>query len=428
MAGRHARRVELEPAGSARPVVLNLFGDTDEAIQATAAQVEAHRRLVQQADKLFGARHFHHYDFLLALSDTLGAEGLEHHESSENATKPSYFKDWDKTVGSRELLPHEYTHSWDGKFRRPADLWTPDYNTVPMRNSLLWVYEGQTQYWGRMLAARSGLVTAEQARNGLAYAAAWADHRAGRSWRNLQDTTAEGTFGAANHGKVWRDWQRSFDYYDESALIWLDADTLIRERTQGRRSLDDFARAFFGVDDGRLQPLTYTFEDVVRTLDGVLPNDWARFLRDRLDGHDHAPLDGLARAGWRLAYGIEESAEAKAANEENKTSDFAYSVGLRVSTEDDNAIQDVAWEGPAFRAGLAPGEKLVAVNGLAYKPERLKEAIQANADGHQPLDLLVRDGEQYRSVRIDYRGGLRYPKLERVPNVPDLLTPIQSAK
>lgn len=428
MAGRHVRRVELDPPGAARPVVLNLFGDTEAVLKASEPQLEAHRQLVQQADRLFGSRHFGHYDFLLALSETLGEEGLEHHESSENAVKPEYFKDWEKAVLSRELLPHEYTHSWNGKFRRPADLWTPDYNTVPMRNSLLWVYEGQTQYWGRMLAARSGLVTPEQARDGLAQAAAWVSRRAGRAWRNLQDTTSEASFGRAGEPKQWRDWQRSFDYYDEATFIWLDADTLIRERSQGQRSLDDFARAFFGVHDGRVQPLGYTFEDVVKALDSVLPYDWARFLRERLDGHERAPMDGLARAGWKLAYGPEQSENAKAADEERKVSDFEYSIGLRISTEDDNAIKDVAWDSPAFQAGLAPGAKLVAVNGLAYKPERLKDAIVANTGGHQPLELLVRDGDQYRSVRVDWRGGLRYPKLERIEGTPDRLSQIQSPR
>jgi predicted metalloprotease with PDZ domain len=423
-AGRHFRRVALDPAGAARPVVLNLVADTPQQLKASEAQLDAHRALVTQADKLFGARHFRHYDFLLSLSDTMGGIGLEHHESSENGVGPDYFKDWDKAAGPRDLLPHEYTHSWNGKFRRPADLWTPDYNTVPMRNSLLWLYEGQTQYWGRVLAARSGLVAPELARDGLAQAAAWAELRSGRAWRNLQDTTNEGTLGARGHHKAWRDWQRSVDYYDEATLIWLDADTLIREQSQGRRSLDDFARAFFGMEDGRVQPLTYTFDDIVKTLAAVWPHDWARFLRERLDTHERAPLDGLARSGWRLVYTEEQSENAKADEEHDKEADFRYSIGLSVSTEEDAAIKGVRWHSPAFEAGVAPGARLLAVNGVAYKRERLAEAITAAKDGGAPIELLLRDGEQFRSVRIDYRGGLRYPKLQRIDGTPDRLSAI----
>ncbi len=426
-AGTHYRRVDLDPPGAKRPVSLHLVADAEEQLEASDTQLEAHRRLVSQADRLFGARHFNHYDFLLALSDNLGGIGLEHHQSSENGVKPNYFKDWDKAVLARELLPHEYTHSWDGKFRRPADLWTPDYNTVPMRNSLLWVYEGQTQYWGRMLAARSGLVTAEQARDGLAHAAAWAENRTGRTWRNLQDTTNEGTLGSRGSRKDWPDYQRSADYYDEAVLIWLDVDTLIREKSKGQRSLDDFAHAFFGVQDGRVQPLTYEFDDVVKALESVWPNDWSRFLRERLDNHERTPLEGLARSGWRLAYGDQESENAKARNAEWKAADFVYSLGLSIGTEDEK-LREVHWNSPAFRAGLAPGMKLVAVNNVAYKPERLKAAIKANKDGQHPIELLVRDGDQFRTAKIDYRDGLRYPKLVRVDDAPDQLSLILKAR
>ena len=417
-AGRNYRRVDLDAPSAARPVVLHLFADEPQQLEAADAQWAAHRRLVEQADRLFRSRHFDHYDFLLWLSETLGGIGLEHHESSENAVKTSYFKDWDKGIRARSLLPHEFTHSWNGKFRRPADLTTPDYNT-PMQDTLLWVYEGQTQYWGRVLTARSGLATVEQSRLSLAYAAAWAEHRSGRAWRDLQDTTNQATFGERRSAQ-WPDWQRGSDYYDESALIWLDADTLIREKTGGQRSLDNFAADFFGVSDGERGPLTYRFEDMVQSLAAVLPYDWARFLRERLDTHEHAPLDGLARSGWKLTYSEKESEDAKAQNAEYKISDFGYSIGLRINTEG-HKLTDVLWNGAAYRAGLAPGLTLVAVNGVSYKPERLAEAIGANRDGKHPIELLVQDGEQFRSVRIDYRDGLRYPALERLPGTSDLL-------
>ena len=369
-AGPHAQRIELDAPGASRPVSLNLFADSAEELRAAPEQIEAHRALVRQADRLFGQRHWRRYDFLLAISDHFGGIGLEHHESSENGVRSGYFKNWDKAIGSRELLPHEFVHSWNGKFRRPLDLWTPQFN-VPMRNSLLWVYEGMTQYWGHVLASRSGLTTAEQARDRLAHVAAYLDHRAGRVWRNLQDTTNEGTIGS-RRDKVWRDWQRGGDYYDEATLLWLDADSLIREMSGDKRSLDDFARAFFGVGttthaDGSIRPLTYTFEDVVRGLDAVQPFDWARFLRERLDGHGPgAPLAGLARTGWALVFTEEESLFARNApgrtgpSGRDRPADFQYSLGVSVAS--DGRIDSVMWGSPAFQSGLVPGMQVAAVH------------------------------------------------------------------
>ncbi|WKB52077.1 M61 family metallopeptidase [Eleftheria terrae] len=425
-AGRHMKRVTLDGPGQSRPVVLNVVADEAEQLQATEAQWQAHRNLVVQSDRLFGSRHFAHYDFLLALSDSFGRIGLEHHQSSENAVKPGYFKDWAKSIESRDLLPHEYVHSWNGKFRRPADLWTPTYN-VPMRNSLLWVYEGQTQYWGRMLTVRSGLATPEQGRDALAQVAATYDHRTGRLWRNLQDTNDDNIF-TARRPKDWPDWQRMRDYYDEATLIWLDVDTLIRERSQGKRSLDDFARRFFGVEDGRVEPLTYTFEDVVRTLNEVQPHDWAAFLRERLDSHEpRAPLDGLVRAGWKLVYDDKPSEFFKAAEAQRKSTHLLYSVGLLIN--EDGSLAEVAWDSPAFRAGLAPGMKLLGVNLRAYKPEVLQQAITAaRAEGAPPIELLLQEGDRFRIAKLDYRGGLRYPKLERIAGTPDRLSAIQAPR
>jgi len=419
-AGKHVKRVELDPPGTPRPIVLNLVGDEPENLKATEEQLNAHRQLVQQADKLFGARHFDHYDFLLAISDHLGGIGLEHHQSSENGVRTNYFKDWAKQPGSRALLPHEFVHSWNGKFRRPADLWTPDYN-VPMRNSLLWLYEGQTQFWGRMLAARSGLVTPAQARDGLAQVAATYEYRAGRLWRNLQDTTNQPTMGNRRARADWGDWQRNADYYDEATLIWLDADSLIRERSGGAKSLDDFARAFFGVENGRIKPLTYSFDDIVAALNGVLPYDWHTFLRSRLDTTGPgAPLDGLARSGWKLAWAEAPSEFSRSADDpEARSDDYNYSIGITVRR--DGHIDNVMWEGPAFKAGLSRAAQILAVNGVAYKAERLSSAITANKDGKTPLTLIVKDGDAFRSVQIDYQGGLRYPRLERVEGTPERL-------
>lgn len=428
-AGRHYRRIDLDPPGAPRPVVLHLFAEEPEQLEASDEQIAAHRELVRQADRLFGARHFAHYDLLLAQSAQIGGIGLEHHESSENCVKPGYFKDWSKGIRARQLLPHEYTHSWNGKFRRPADLWTPNLN-VAMRNSLLWVYEGQTEYWGRVLASRAGLVSIEQARDQLARTAAFRSAMPGRAWRSLQDTTADPLFVRRDE-PAWYDFQRGWDYYDEMALVWLDVDTLLRERSGDRLSLDDFARAFFGLDDGRVAPLTYTFAELVAALNVVVPYDWAALLRDRLDHKGDAGrlLDGLPRSGWKLDFDEQESEFAKNAREESEDGpeqNLYWSIGLAVRKE--GKLGTVRWDGPAFRAGLAPGMQVVAVQGLAYKPERLAEAI-VTAKGQGPaIELLVKDGERYFPVSLDYHEGLRYPKLVRIPGVPDRLSAIYAPR
>jgi predicted metalloprotease with PDZ domain len=418
-AGLYHRAVPLEAAGAGRPVTLHLFGDEPSDIEASPAQIEAHRKLVQQADRLFASRHFQHYDFLLAISDRLGGIGLEHHQSSENAVRTGYFRDWDKRAGSRSLLPHEYAHSWNGKFRRPADLLTPHFNT-PMQGSLLWLYEGQTDYWGRVLAVRCGLVSPEQARDSLAEVAANYAHRAGKLWRNLQDTTNEPAMGLRRREQDWPDQQRASDYYAESSLMWLDVDSLIRESSQGRRSLDDFARLFYGVQDGRVEPLPYTFEDIVGTLNQVQPLDWARFLRERLDGKMlKAFTGGLERCGWTLSWAPTPSEVNRPDDPEARLDDFLYSLGL--SLRRDGKVERVMWASPAFEAGMSRALTVVAVNRTAYKGQRLTKAIAANVEGRQPIELLVREGDAFRTLTLDYRGGLRYPRLTRLDKAPERL-------
>jgi predicted metalloprotease with PDZ domain len=297
-AGRHYRLVDLDP-GAVRPVRLNVFADRPDQLEASDQELAAHRNLVTQAYRLFASQHYDHYDFLFALTDRMGGIGLEHHRSSENAVDGIYFTDWERAASERDLLPHEFVHSWNGKFRRPADLWTPSYDT-PMRGSMLWVYEGLTQYYGHVLAARSGLWSRAQALEALALTVATYQFRVGREWRSVVDTTNDPIL-SARRPAPWRSWQRNEDYYSEGLLVWLDADTLIRERSRGRRSLDDFARAFFGIEDGSWMPATYTFDDVVAALNAVEPFDWAGFLRARLyEAGTEPPLDGVARGGYRL--------------------------------------------------------------------------------------------------------------------------------
>jgi predicted metalloprotease with PDZ domain len=424
-AGRHFKRFDLDP-GAKIPVHLDVVADAPELLQAKPAILAAHRALVKQADHVFGARPFAHYDFLLALSDQFSDIGLEHHQSSENGTYPGYLTG-EAPFADNYLLAHEYTHSWNGKFMRPETLWTPHYNT-PMQNELMWAYEGQTEFWAWVLAARAGLYTPLQAREVLAATAATFEHRAGRSWRNLGDTVYQGIVDFNDAPQAWESWQRGYDFYDEGILVWLDVDTQLRESSAGRRSLDDFARGFFGGASGKVETRTYGFDDVVAALQETHAHEWAGFLRARVEGHGPgAPLGGLARGGWKLVYNDTPNAAIADVEGDQEMDDFSYSVGFKVA-RDGGKIEEVSWDGPAYRAGLAKDMQLVAVNGGAYTAERLKRAVVAARNGGEALQLLVRQGDAYRTLPVEYRGGLRYPHLERVAGTPDRLTLLLSPR
>jgi predicted metalloprotease with PDZ domain len=420
-AGVYFKRLDLDP-GAKVPVYMDLVGDSTASLQFSPAQLQAHRNLVQQAYRLFGSRHYDHYDFLMVLSDEFGFSGIEHHQSGENGVRADYFADWQHQQSWRSnLVSHEFVHSWNGKFRRPADQLIPNFNT-PMQDSLLWVYEGATSYWGHVLGARAGLVESKQMREGLAATAALYDHRIGREWRNLADTNNEPIIDR-RRPLGWVSWQRAEDYYSEGELIWLDLDTKIRELSGERRSLDDFASAFFGVADGRREPLTFVFADVVNALNRVAPYDWAEFLHARLEGHGPgAPLDGIGRAGWRLSYAARPSDFFKDVEAYRNVADYSYSLGLTLNH--DAKLVDVVWGGVAFKAGLSQGFTLLAVNGHAYQPQLLSDAIEAAAMDHRPLELILRQADRYQTVRMDYFGGLKYPVLERIPGTVDRLEAI----
>ncbi len=424
-AGRYAARLDLDPNGAV-PVHLDLFADRPELLAITPEQLEAHRSLVQQAYKLYGSHHYSHYDFLYSLSDQLQQNGLEHHQSSEDGSVPEALTEWDKTAYDRDLLAHEFTHSWNGKFRRPADLWTANYN-VPMRDSLLWVYEGQTQYWGQVLTARAGLWTKQQALDELALTAAYYDVESGRRWRALQDTTNDEIINP-RRPMSWPSWQRFEDYYSEGQLIWLDADTLIRERSQGRRSLDDFARTFFGIDDGSFATVTYTFDDVVKALNAVEPYDWAAFLRERLNAIGKpAPLDGLRRGGYKLVFTDTPSELVKAHDEQSKRVNLLFSIGVEIDDKD-GSVLNVLWDSAAFKAKLTESSVIMAINGAAYNADVLKDAIRSARTTKQPIELIVKNGDRFRVLHLDYHEGLRYPHLERDPSVPARLDDILAAR
>ena len=425
-AGRHLRSFDLDRGGQ-RPVRLNVFADNPSSLAASGPQIETHRELVRQVDKLFGgARNYDHYDFLLSLNPDIGYLGAEHQRSSENGYHVAgYFTDWDKAFTGRDILAHEYIHAWNGKHRRPADLWTPDY-TTPMRNSLLWVYEGLTEYWGDLLATRSGLYSPEQMRQRLALIAANARATPGRDWRSLRDTTNAYIMNAAG-GTGSTAWIRSLDYYEEGQLLWLDVDTLLRERTGEQKSLDDFAKAFFGVDDGDMTVSTYTFEDVVAGLNAVTPYDWASFLNARLDAREKAPLDGLARGGWALVFRDTPTGYFTAYEVAQETSLFTFSIGLDLDKE--GAVKEALWNGPAFTAGVIAGTKIVSVGGKPYSAKALASAIAAAAKpGAGPIILAIKADGVVRNVSVPYHDGPRYPRLERLAGTQDRLGAILTPK
>jgi predicted metalloprotease with PDZ domain len=407
IAGAHYRRIELSP-----DVAIDVIADNEQELAAKPEQIAVHKRLVEQAVKLFGAQHYDHYDFLLTISDNLGGNGLEHHRSSEDGVKRGYFTDWDNVLRDRNLLPHEYTHSWNGKFRRGANLWTPDYRT-PMQDELLWVYEGQTQFWGYVLGARSGMLSKQDTLDAIAATAAtYSTGTPGRAWRPLIDTTNDPII-ASRAPQPWRSWQRREDYYTEGQLIWLDVDRIIRQQSGGRRSIDDFARAFFGVRDRDYGELTYTFEDVVSTLNKVQPYDWQTYLRQKVYAiAAQPPLEGITEGGYRLVFAAEPTKWFKSGEKTAKNNDLTYSGGFVVGN--DGKVSSVLWDAAAFNAGITVGSEIVAVNGRKFDGDALKQAIKdAAGSGHAP-ELLVHDGDLYRTVKLDWHGGLRYPRLEKV--------------
>ncbi|TWS24885.1 M61 family metallopeptidase [Tsukamurella sputi] len=425
-AGRFHRQIDLAP-GAEVPVRLQVFADAPEQLDAKPEHIERHRALVQQAVKLYGSQHYDHYDFLLSLSDQLSSNGLEHQRSSENGEPTDYFTGWTPELGSDDLLGHEYTHSWNGKFRRPADLWTPDFNT-PMQDSLMWVYEGQTQYWGNVLTGRSGLRPAEVSRDALAsVVATYTDGRPGLSWRSLQDTTNDPII-AQRRTKPYRSWQLSEDYYQGGQLVWLGVDARIRELTGNAKSLDDFARTFFGVDNGTWKTQnTYDFDKVVAALRSVAAGeDWAKYLRDRLDGKEPF-ASSVEKTGWRLVYdnnpGPLLAAQMKDAQ---GAANYTYSLGLNVSAT--GKVTDVRWGGPAFTAKVGTGMTVLSVNDAAYSQATMHTAIEAAKTNPAPIRLQVKDFDQVRTVEIGYHDGLRYPHLQRIEGTPDYLSQILASR
>jgi predicted metalloprotease with PDZ domain len=418
IAGVHYRRVELTKPGETPRHVMDIVADEETDLAMSPQDLAAYKKLVAETGALFGARHYREYHFLLTLSGQVGGHGLEHHESNDSVEGERGFLDPNVHMLDADLVPHEFTHSWNGKYRRPAGLATPNYQE-PMIGDLLWVYEGLTQYLGTVLAERSGLWTQEEYREALAATAADLDYRAGRTWRPLEDT-ARSVQTLRMMGSQWINWRRGLDYYPEGQLIWLEVDSIIRQQTHGQRSMNDFCRRFHGGESGPPKVVPYTFDDIVRTLNEIAPYDWAKLLRERVAATStHAPLGGIERGGWKLVYNEKPNLFGAAIEKLAKFEDFSYSLGFLV--QKDGKFEDVIVGSPAYQSGIGAGMKLIAVNGRKWTPEILQEAVKAAQGSAKSIDLLVENGQFFKAYSISYHDGERKPHLERVSDQPDIL-------
>jgi predicted metalloprotease with PDZ domain len=423
LAGEYLKVVPLSTENP--PAELDVAADSAAALDAPPEVWEHYRNLVKQAGLMFGARHYRDYHFLFTLSDHVAHFGLEHHESNDSRVEERALIEEDSRKDTAGLLPHEYVHSWNGKYRRPADLATPDFEQ-PMQTDLLWVYEGLTSYLGDVLSARSGERTPSLARDALAQMAAELDHRSGRVWRNLQDT-ADGVPSMQDAPHAWSDYRRPLDYYDEDVLNWLWADVIIRQQTKGAKSMDDFCKLFHGAPSGPPMVKTYNFDDIVNALNQIASYDWRGFWTERLTNHGPSgPLGGLAGSGWTLVYDEFPSELDRAQGADGKSANARYSLGLLLGN--DGVVKDTIEGMIAAKAGIGPGMKIVAVNGRRITSDVWRDAIRASKTSSSPIEVIVENTDYFRVVKLDYHGGEKYPHLVRDEGKPDLLTEIYRAK
>ena len=417
--GENLRKFPLSSTGTMHEI--DIMADTTAALELKPETLTGLRAMVQEAYALFGARHYRSYRFLVTLSDHGGSEGLEHHESSEDGVGEKAFSEELELLDFAELMGHEYAHSWNGKYRRPSGLATPDFEQ-PMKGELLWVYEGLTQYLGKVLPARSGLWTAEDFREALAAVAAEMDNQTGREWRPLVDTAVAVQFGYPSP-RAWMNYRRRVDYYDEGSLIWLDADVLIRTRSNGKLSLDDFCRRFHGGQDTAPVVKPYTFDDIVNTLNEVTPYDWRSFLNARVNAvNPYAPLDGITNGGWKLVYTDKPNTEVRIGDHARKSVDLSYSIGVLL--KEDGTVMDVNPNFTAFKAGVAPGMKILSINGRTWSTDVMHDAIASSKTSAAPIELVVENGSFTQTYKVNYHGGERYPHLERDNTKPDVLADV----
>ena len=415
--GVELRNINIPNATPYRHTI-NLLSESGFAIETKPEFAADYTRLVDETTALFGANHYRHYDWLLTLSDQVAHFGLEHHESSDDRVSEGTLRDDTSRKWVSGLMAHEFVHSWNGKYRRPAGLAVSNYEK-PMNGELLWVYEGLTEYLGELLPYRSGILTGDDFRDNLAATAQQMTEHVGRTWRPLLDTAvaAQLLYEGSAAGSSWR---RGVDFYPEGTLLWLDTDMTIRFLTGGKRSLDDFCRAFFGGSSGHGELKPYTFDDVVNALNAVAPNDWRSFLNRRLTSTDATPpLGGVEASGWRLVYNDKPNVAIEQSEKREKGANLGSSLGFAINKK--GAIVDVMPGSIAARSGITPGSKIIAINGRAYSIERLRDAVKASKTNSGPIEMIVENGEFFSTHAIDYHGGELYPHLERINGKPDLL-------
>jgi predicted metalloprotease with PDZ domain len=410
-ASQYYRVFDVTPPGEPIHHEIDIAADSEAALGMSPELKQDYTNLVAQTGRLFGARHYRDYHFLLTLSDHAAHFGLEHHESDDSRVDELSLIDPTLRLYMATLLPHEFVHSWNGKFRRPKDL-SPPYYEQPMKTDMLWVYEGLTEYLGDLLAERSGLWTPDEYRENLALVAArYGPGRPGRSWRPLLDTAAFAQF-LYSAPDEWANWRRGVDFYDEDVLLWLEVNSIISRQTHGKRSLDDFCRLFYGGPNNGPQLKTYTFEDLVDALNKIAPYDWAGYFHKRLDSTSpEAPLGGIEGSGWKVIYTSVEPALLQNSEAVHNTIDESYSIGLLL--KEDGTVQDSIVTKPAYQAGISPGMKVVTVNGRQFTPQALRLALRAGTSSNEPLRLLVLNDGYYKTCTVDYHGGERFPHLVR---------------
>ncbi|QMV17949.1 M61 family peptidase [Granulicella sp. 5B5] len=424
MTGLYFHEYALAP-GVTPQHYMDVIGPTAASIVAKPETVDQMSQLVREAFAMYGPPHYTSYHFLILLQGSGGGGGLEHHESSDNTIQTNFFTGYKPSVGMAGLLPHEFTHSWNGKYRRPDGLATPDYAT-PMRDNLLWVYEGLTNYLGDVMGERIGMVTAEQYRADLALTAAEMDANSGRAWRSIEDTTFDSAMprNGGSRGTTWRSWKRGTDYYPEGSLVWLDVDTTIRRLTDDKKSLRDFLQIFLqkgGSGVARVEP--YSLEELEADLNKVVANDWHGFFETRIyDVQPHVNTEGIEQGGYRLEYASEPTPDMAEELKRGSSLVSWFSIGLDEKT--DGTISDVRVGSAADKAGFAPGQKMVSVDGQVFTIERLNEAVKAAKGTSMPIELMVQDEDTIAPVHLSYSEGLRYPRLVRVEGTPDLLKEI----
>ncbi|MGA2832626.1 MAG: M61 family peptidase [Terracidiphilus sp.] len=413
--GEYYRAIDITPPGEPIHHELDMVADSEAALNMSPDNQKQMTNLVAESGKLFGARHYRDYHFLLTLSDHVAHFGLEHHESNDSRLPERALLLPSSGMFIGGLLAHEFVHSWNGKFRRPADLSTPDFE-APMETDLLWVYEGLTDYLGPMLAARSGFWTQEQYHEHMAaIAASLGPGRPGRTWRPLLDTAiGEPGMGRARGG--WLNWRRGVDYYDEGDLLWLEVATIIHRESHGQKTIDDFCQAFHGGPNHGAEVKTYTFDELVSTLNAIAPFDWAGFFHTRLNSTSaDAPTGGIENGGWKVVL----NGEPMKLQGRNGDPGDVYSIGLKVGA--DGTVTDAIVGSPAFEAGVSSGMKVIGVNGRVYSHDLLADAIKAAKDTSQPVTLLVVVDDYFRTCVINYHGGDKFPHLVRVADKPDYL-------